>query len=73
MVALTLTERFRAGVDGAICRVHGGGFAGTIQAYVRESDVEAYRTYMSRWFGPSSVTRLRIRTHGVEAFHILQD
>ena len=73
MVALTLTERFRPGVDGAICRVHGGGFAGTIQAYVRESDVEAYRTYMSRWFGPSAVTRLRIRTHGVEAFHVLQD
>lgn len=73
MVALTLTERFRAGADRPVCRVHGGGFAGTIQAYVQESDVEAYRNHMSRWFGPSAVTRLRIRTQGVVAIHVLQD
>jgi galactokinase len=72
MVALTLTERFRSGADRAICRLHGGGFAGTIQAYVPEPGVEAYRNYMSRWFGAAAVTRLRIRTQGVQTIQLLQ-
>ncbi|MDR2551932.1 MAG: galactokinase [Treponema sp.] len=67
-VALALTRdflRFEASVPGA-CRVHGGGFAGTIQAYIPVSVLENYRTAMDSAFGPGSVTVLRIRPVGAE-------
>ncbi|MBQ5780489.1 MAG: hypothetical protein IIW10_00890 [Spirochaetaceae bacterium] len=40
-LALCITERFMSGKKGAF-RVHGGGFAGTIQAYIAKEDVEIY-------------------------------
>ncbi len=46
-VALTVAERALKG-RGA-CRVHGGGFAGTIQAFVPLDCLEDFRT---RWSGP---------------------
>ncbi len=73
VVALALTERFLKGAAGGACRVHGGGFAGTIQAYIPEPEVDAYRSYMAQWFGPAAVTRLRIRTKGVQTFPAPQD
>lgn len=63
-LALTLTERFLGG-QGA-WRVQGGGFAGTIQAYVPVERVEAYRTFMEGIYGPGSVVPLRIRKPGNE-------
>lgn len=68
MVALALTNRFLKGAASGACRLHGGGFAGTIQAYIPEPEVDAYRAYMAQWFGPEAVTRLRIRTRGVQAY-----
>ena len=62
-VALALTEDFLAG-KGA-CRVHGGGFAGTIQAYIPLDRLESYRLLMDRVFGPGSVIELQIRPCGV--------
>jgi galactokinase len=62
-LALTLTERFLDG-SGA-CRVHGGGFEGTIQAYVPRAQFDGYRQMMERIFGPGSVMALRIRRPGV--------
>jgi galactokinase len=68
-LALALTQRFlrkrAAGgkVPGA-CRVHGGGFAGTIQAYIPLDTLEAYGSEMEAVFGPGSVTPLRIRPIG---------
>jgi galactokinase len=65
-VALAFTRNFlRAGGAGAF-RVHGGGFAGTIQAYVPLSAVENYRALMDGIFGPGSITILRIRPVGAE-------
>lgn len=58
-LALALTETFLAG-EGA-CRIHGGGFAGTIQAYVPKQRADEYRVYMSRIFGLENVFELRIR------------
>jgi galactokinase len=52
------------GGSGAACRVHGGGFAGTIQAYVPLDRLEAYRSRLEAVFGPGSVTSLRIRPLG---------
>ena len=73
VVALALTDRFLKSAGGGACRVHGGGFAGTIQAYVPEPEVEAYRAYMAQWFGPAAVTRLRIRTKGVQTCPVPRD
>lgn len=58
-LALALTEQFLNG-QGA-CRVHGGGFAGTIQVYVPNERVEAYRAYIEGVFGPGTFTPLHIR------------
>jgi galactokinase len=66
-VALALTRDFiasEAGGAGA-CRVHGGGFAGTIQAYVPLDRMDAYRRRMEAVFGAGAVTGLRIRPVGV--------
>ncbi|MDR1373449.1 MAG: galactokinase [Treponema sp.] len=63
-LALTLTRKFLQG-SGA-CRVHGGGFAGTIQAYILRNRFEEYKAKMERIFGEASVTVLRIRPTGAE-------
>lgn len=47
-----------------VCRVHGGGFAGTIQAYVKNEDVKAYQTFMDQIFGKGSCSVLKIRKYG---------
>ncbi|WP_319468528.1 galactokinase family protein [uncultured Pseudodesulfovibrio sp.] len=61
-LALALTERFLHG-DGA-WRIQGGGFAGTIQAYVPEDRLPEYRTFMQGLFGPGAVLPLMIRRPG---------
>lgn len=58
-VALAMTERFLEG-SGA-CRVHGGGFAGTIQVYTPVERTKDYIDYMEGVFGECSVTVLAIR------------
>ena len=47
-----------------VCRVHGGGFAGTMQAFVRNEDVKAYQASMDRIFGKGSCSVLKIRKYG---------
>jgi len=63
--ALALTKDFfkKQKLRGA-CRVHGGGFAGTIQVYVPIDAMAAYRAFVETVFGSGSVTPLRIRPHG---------
>lgn len=51
------------GDDGAV-RVHGGGFAGTIQAFVPLDKTDAYREKMDALFGEGSCYVLRIRPVG---------
>jgi galactokinase len=46
------------------CRVHGGGFAGTIQAYIPLEQLAPYRALMEGTFGPGALTELRIRPIG---------
>jgi galactokinase len=48
----------------AACRVHGGGFAGTIQAYIPVDALEDYRTRMEALFGTGALSQLRIRQEG---------
>jgi len=57
-------EFFRARGMKAACRVHGGGFAGTIQAYVPVDAVEDYKAQMEALFGAGALSQLRIRQVG---------
>lgn len=46
------------------CRVHGGGFAGTIQAFVPFDKEEEFVSAMEKAFGHGSVTKLSVRPRG---------
>ena len=61
-LALTLAENLLAG-RGA-CRVHGGGFAGTIQAFVPCDMLERFKSEMERVLGEGSCHVLTIRPVG---------
>jgi len=62
-LALCLAERVLSGKRAA-WRVHGGGFAGTIQAFVPSEDVETFRSTMDAAFGEGRCMVLRIRPVG---------
>lgn len=47
-----------------VSRVHGGGFAGTIQAFVKNEFVLPYKMQMDNIFGEGSCKDLRIRKYG---------
>ena len=61
-IALAISEHVLQG-EGA-SRVHGGGFAGTIQAFVPESKRAAYKQQMEAVFGEGSCYILKIRPCG---------
>ncbi len=58
-LALALSERF-----GAVGRVHGGGFAGTIQVFVRTERIAEFRKAIEAVFGEKSCRVCRIRDFG---------
>lgn len=47
-----------------VSRVHGGGFAGTIQAFVKNEKVAEYRKAMDNIFGEGACDVLKIRKYG---------
>lgn len=61
-IALCVSE-IALGGQGAT-RVHGGGFAGTIQAFVPKEKVEMYKNSMDQVFGAGSCHELQIRKYG---------
>ena len=61
-LALATGEELLGGT-GAI-RVHGGGFAGTIQAFVPFDRLDAFRQGMDTLLGEGSCKILRIRPQG---------
>ena len=58
-LALLLSELLLK--DKGVCRVHGGGFAGTIQAFVPNKMVEEYKDGIEKVFGKDSCHVLKIR------------
>ena len=44
--------------------MHGGGFAGTIQAFVPDELLETYKSQMEAVFGEGSCMVLQIRPYG---------
>ena len=61
-VALMTAGHLLAGKG--MCRVHGGGFAGTIQAFVPTEDAEEFRGNMDSVLGEGSCRILQIRPYG---------
>ena len=62
-LALCIADGALTGKNGAY-RVHGGGFAGTIQAFVKNEDLDEFISTMSLAFGEGSVMPLNIRPLG---------
>ena len=62
-LALCLAEGYLSGKKAA-WRVHGGGFAGTIQAFVPTCEVEGFKALMDGVFGECKCIVLRIRPEG---------
>ncbi len=64
-LGLALTEQFlnRKEKKGAF-RVHGGGFAGTIQCFMPTEYLDDYKTYIEKVFGSGSCYILNIRPIG---------
>ncbi|MEG2073790.1 MAG: galactokinase family protein [Angelakisella sp.] len=61
-LALVLSRQILEGKG--VWRVHGGGFAGTIQAFVPNSMVDEYQDKMEQIFGAGSCYKLSVRPVG---------
>ncbi len=62
-LALCLAQMTLTGKKAA-WRVHGGGFAGTIQIFVKNEDIPALKQVMDSAFGDGAATVLRVRPYG---------
>lgn len=61
-LALAVSESILG--DDGVCRVHGGGFAGTIQAFVKTNKVEMYQSCMNEIWGEGACRICTIREIG---------
>ena len=61
-VALAISEAVLKG--NGVSRVHGGGFAGTIQAFVKNEAVAGYKEIMDKTFGEGACSVLKVRKYG---------
>ena len=66
IIKLLVKAKLLTGVrgKGGGYRVHGGGFAGTIQAFVPHAEVEHYRSVMNAAFGDDACVVMSIRPEG---------
>ena len=60
-LALMLTEEFG---KASAYRLHGGGFGGTVIAFIKDAYAEEYSRFMESVFGEGSVARLSVREVG---------
>lgn len=63
-LALAITENFINKAGEGACRVHGGGFAGTIQVFLPDKYIKEYVAMMEKIFGRDTATILNIRPEG---------
>lgn len=63
-VSLALAVSDTVLTSAEVSRVHGGGFAGTIQAFVTKANAGRYKQYMDRVFGSGACEVLSIRKYG---------
>ena len=62
-LALCLSELYLADKPAA-WRVHGGGFAGTTQAFIPTEDIAGFKSFIDASLGEGATTVLSIRNHG---------
>jgi len=62
MLGLAVSERVLGGLGA--CRVHGGGFAGTVLAFIPDHLKEAYKREMTAVFGEGACHFLNFSYHG---------
>ncbi len=67
-LGLALTEQYLKEIGAGACRVHGGGFAGTIQVFLPESAVDHYIQRIEYVFGKDAALVLKVRSRG--AMHV---
>lgn len=63
-VGIAFTEQFLAQKGSGAVRVHGGGFAGTIQCFIPLDLLSEYKIYIEEIFGKDSCYILKIRALG---------
>ena len=63
-LALELSSNFINTIGEGACRIHGGGFAGTILAFLPLTQIQAYSKLMESVFGEKSVVSLNFRFYG---------
>ncbi len=63
-LALAVTEKFISDLGEGACRVHGGGFAGTIQVFLPNAAVTDYIQLIESIYGSGKALVLSIRPHG---------
>ncbi|NLJ41447.1 MAG: galactokinase [Clostridiales bacterium] len=63
-LGLAITEDYINKIGKGACRIHGGGFAGTIQVFLPDQKVAEYIKVIESVFGVGSVTKLGIRSLG---------
>ncbi|MBT3228805.1 MAG: galactokinase [Candidatus Marinimicrobia bacterium] len=62
--ALGVSQLFIEERRRGVARVHGGGFAGSIQVYIHKDDLDDYQKLISDTIGISALQVLSIRHHG---------
>ncbi len=63
-LALAMTENFINELGEGACRIHGGGFEGTIQVFLPSSWADSFEKYITNIFNDYSVLNLTIRQAG---------
>jgi len=63
-LALAVTDNFLKEKGEGACRVHGGGFAGTIQVFIPNRFLDEYKALINPIYGDDSVYVLSIRSLG---------
>ncbi len=67
---LAVSEYFIKGRGRGAVRVHGGGFGGTILAFIHRDDKDAYRSVIEQITGKGSTSVLTIRGKGAVSFRL---
>ncbi len=63
-LALAITEKYISEIGEGACRVHGGGFAGTVQVFLPNAAVSDYIKLIETVFGEGKAQVLSIRPYG---------
>jgi galactokinase len=69
-VALAFSEDFITRIGEGACRVHGGGFEGTIQVLIPDKYVSEFTGFINKLFNNFSVLNLKIRQVGTTELEV---